>query len=71
MKKFAVGYIDFYDNELIIEIIEAKDWYAALRSHTKLKSLNEDECYLSSDSLEAAKNIAFNSDFMIDVVEII
>lgn len=71
MKKFAVGYIDFYDNEIFIEIIEAKDWYAALRSHTKLKSLNEDECYLPSDSLEAAKDIAFNSDFMIDVVEII
>lgn len=71
MKKFAVGYIDFYDNELIIEIIEAEDWYTALRSHTKLKSLNEDECYLPSDSLEAAKDIAFNSDFMIDVVEII
>lgn len=71
MKKFAVGYIDFYDNELIIEIIEAEDWYAALSSHTKLKSMNEDECYLPSDSLETAKDIAFNSDFMIDVVEII
>lgn len=68
MKKFAVGYIDFYDNELTIEIIEAEDWYTALNSHTKLKS---DECYLSSDSLEAAKDIAFNDDFMIDVVEII
>lgn len=42
MKKFAVGYIDFYDNNLIIEIIEAEDWYAALSSHTKLKSMNED-----------------------------
>lgn len=71
MKKFAVGYIDFYDNELTIEIIEAEDWYTALNSHTKLKSMNEDECYLSSDSLEAAKDIAFNNDFMIDVVEVI
>lgn len=71
MKKFAVGYIDFYDNELTIEIIEAEDWYAALSSHTKLKSMNEDQCYLPSDSLEAAKNEAFNMDLMIDVVEII
>ena len=71
MKKFAVGYIDFYDNELTIEIIEAEDWHTALNSHTKLKSMSEDQCYLPSDSLEAAKNEAFNMDLMIDVVEII
>lgn len=70
MKKFAVGYIDFFDNNLIIEIVEAEDWYNALKEHSKIKKFSEDECYLPSDSLEVAKNVAFNMDMMIDVVEI-
>ena len=67
MKKFAVGYIDFFDNELIIEIIEAEDWFSALSNHSKFK---EDEIYLPNTSLKDAKNEAFNCDSMIDVIEI-
>lgn len=33
MKKFAVGYIDFFDNELTIEVVEANDWYDAFNSN--------------------------------------
>ena len=66
MKKFAVGYINFFDNDLIIEIIEAFNWIDALRQHSKLSK----DFWLSESSLEEAKIDAFNGDMMIDVKEI-
>lgn len=35
MNKFAVGFLNFYDNELVIEIIEASDWREAAMKHSK------------------------------------
>ena len=67
MKKFAVGYINFFDNELIIEIIKAEDWFSALSNHSKFK---DNKMYLPNTSLEDAKVEAFNCDSMIDVIEI-
>ena len=67
MKKYAVCYINFFDNKLIIEIIEAEDWFNALSNHSKFK---DDEMYLPNTSLEDAKIEAFNCDSMIDVIEI-
>lgn len=66
MKKFAVAYIDFFDNNLVIEIVEAKDWYGAIYQH----SLMPKEFVLSKESLQQAKNDAINGDCLIDVVEL-
>lgn len=75
MKKFAVGVIDFFDNNLVIEIIEATNWKDALLHHSYFlksedwKVLEEDYSYFG-DTLKDAKISAFNADMMIDVKEI-
>ena len=69
MKKFAVGYMNYFDYELIIEIIEAENWQDALWQHSKLK---EDDWNKErfGNTLNEAKIEAFNCDMLIDVVEI-
>jgi len=58
MKKWAVGYINFYDNDLIIEIIKADTWYEALFKHSKVSGNGSK---LSKD-IKTAKGQAFDSD---------
>lgn len=76
--KFAVAYINFCDNELIIEIIYADSWSEALINHTSLnvketateKEKSDNEKYLielCKNGIEEAKNIAFDGDWMFDV----
>lgn len=69
MKEFAVGYINWFDNDLIIEIIRAENWKKALFKHSRLQSddWNQDDF---GDTLEDAKSYAFNCDMMIEVTEI-
>jgi hypothetical protein len=64
MKRFAVGFISFFDNELKIQIVEADDWYSALT-----KAFPQDFNWPSS-SLANAKTYAFDCDSMIEVTEI-
>jgi hypothetical protein len=41
MKRFAVGYLSFFENKLIVEIIEAEDFKSAIMNHSELKSSDE------------------------------
>ena len=66
MRKFAVSYINFYDNNLTTEIIESDDWFDALNAHTKVEGAFELRTTLSN-----AKCEAFDMDCMIDVVEVL
>jgi hypothetical protein len=66
MKKWAVGFIEWLNNDLTIVIVEAKDWKAALLQHPKVKDYTWDGC----TSLEEHKIHAFDCDSMIDVVEV-
>lgn len=34
MKRFAVGYMDYFYNDLIVEIVEADNWFNALKKHS-------------------------------------
>ena len=70
MKKFIVGYINFFDNNLIIEIVEAEDWHDAIFQHSKIKNGIDDRSYISNETLEDAKEDAFDMDMMIDVIEL-
>ena len=64
MKKWAVAYINFFDNELSIEIIDASTWKKALgKAHPGLEEF-------LSDDIEEAKYDAFNGDWMFEVKEI-
>lgn len=70
MKKFAVGFISFFDNELNIEVVYADDWRDALSYHSHIDA--EFWKFLCNDtnSLKDAKIKAFNCDCMIDIIEI-
>lgn len=72
MKRFAVGVINFFDNDLDIQVVEAQDWKSALGKHRAFMpySIEEMNEMFPDDSQEKAKNEAFNMDMMIDVVEI-
>jgi len=66
MKRWAVGYIN--DDDLVIEIVEAADWRAALCAHSKLAHMAK--IVLRCVNLEAVKEEAFDRYSMVDVVEI-
>ena len=71
MTKFAVAAMNFFDNELTIEIIEADNWCDALVQHTQYKlDKSEDEPFDWPKDMEDAKAEAFNMDSMFDVVEL-
>lgn len=71
MKTYVVTVMNFFDNNMKSEKIEADSWKEALLKHSSM--LNEDgstsEDWLS-ETIEEAKNDAFNADFMFEVFEI-
>ena len=66
MKRWAVGYIAWHNNDLVIEIVSANDWQHAIKAHSKCDEYN----WPDSSSLEYVKSHFFNCDSMIDVVQI-
>ena len=67
MPKFVVSYINFHDNNLQSEIVLGDTWEdALLNSRFDLAYLFEEDVF----SLEEAKQRAFDSDSMINVIEI-
>lgn len=70
-KRFAVGYISFFSNKLIIEVIEADDWKSALLKHSTIVIDKQEKKFLeTAKNLEEVKEFAFNGDSMVAVVEI-
>lgn len=67
MKLYAVAHANFFDNDLQIRIVKANDWKEALSNAfdaDKIKNV------ASCKDLKDAKWIAFNQDWLFDVVEI-
>ena len=70
MKKWAVAFISFFDNELTIEFVDAEHWMGAIVKHSKI-DLGWYEEIDHTDTLEQVKQWAFDADTMIDVKEIL
>jgi len=72
MTRYMVGYINFFNNELIVELVEGNTWKEALSKHSSLKDENgnpDDLAWLAED-LKEAKEEAYNADFAFDVKEV-
>lgn len=73
MSKFAVAYINWFDNDLSIEIVEANSWWEALFKHTCLvdqQDIYQDLIDANNFDIDEWKRISFDCDSMIDVVEL-
>ena len=68
MKRWAVGYVDCYDNTLTIEIISAETWDKALIAHSMIGSRAAD--MIDTNSLGNTAQKFFDCDSLVDVVEI-
>lgn len=67
MTKFVVSHISFHDNDLQSEVVLADTWEdALLNSRFDLAHLFEEDVF----SLEEAKQRAFDSDSMINVITV-
>lgn len=74
MKKYAVGWINFFDNDLQIKIVEIEesgnksyDWRDALEA--AFPGYAENVAF-AGDNMDLAKEEAFNQEWLFDVKEI-
>jgi len=77
MKRFAVSYINFVDNQLSTKIIESENWKSAILARLdgmvegNPKRIEENHTWLDRfETLEEVKEAIFDGDMMMDVVEI-
>ena len=71
--KYAVSYMNFWDNEMEIQIVEASGWKDALSKHTgfnKPEYPEDHDMSWISDDMKDAKSDMFNADMVFDVIEI-
>ncbi len=61
--RYAVSYINFYENVLYLDIVEATDWKTALQIALST------EKYIPED-MEEAKEYFFDGDSAFEVIEI-
>jgi len=80
MPRYAVSHINWFDNELTTEIVEAPDMFEAIKKSPKafervghVFEENDSPFFTEPDPikrLEILKQEAFNTDGMINIVEI-
>ena len=69
--KYAVAYVNLFDNDLTIEIVEADTPKEAIKKHTRLA----DACHAEwvaemPEDLEEIKEVFFDGDTLVDVIEL-
>lgn len=73
MKRFAVGYINFFDNALTVEIVDAETWKEACFKHSELagdEALVKKSIADSPNGKEKFGYWCFDGDFQVDAIEI-
>ena len=75
MTQFAVGFADFFDNDLVVEVVEADDVHAAILGHSKFKDskYKEDDAKWLADmpkDIDELKEFFFNADILFGAIKI-
>lgn len=73
MKQFVVAFIDWSDNELRLEKVEAADWRNAVHKHTKYPwhgELQDDPLAVGSLSEDDFKQQCFDCDCLMNWIEL-
>jgi hypothetical protein len=75
MSKFVVGHINWFNYDLKLEIVEAKDEMEAIKKHSEVKDFDwtrqgEDEQVRPCETIEEMQQTAFDCDSMVNVIKI-
>ena len=75
MKKFAVGLADFYNNDMVLEVVEAETFREAIKMHpgfNKPDSAVKYEIWFDDmpETIGDIKQFFFDGDMLVGVVEI-
>lgn len=66
MKKFVVGYLNFFDNDLFMEVVSASSYEEAIMNCSYIKGFDFPE----GSTFENMKDILFNCDIAVSAIEI-
>lgn len=66
MKKFVVGYLNFFDNDLLMEVVSASSYEEAIMNCSYVREFD----FPKDSTFEDMKDILFNCDIVISAIEI-
>jgi hypothetical protein len=72
MIRYVVGYIDFFNNELILEEVLANNAHEALWQHSKLQESHWQGSVTATEGMdsEELQDWSFDSDMCVSILEI-
>ena len=65
---WAVAYVDYYDNEILIEFVHSPDFRQAVCQHSKVGGIEEIPSDILTD--EAVREFFWNGDILIEAKEV-
>ena len=69
MTKYAVGYANLYDNDLVVEIVEANSIKDAILQHSMITRDNSDNSFSDApENIEDLKQYFFDMDTLVGAV---
>lgn len=66
MKRFVVGYLNFFDNDLLMEFVFANSYEEAITNCSYIKEFSFPE----NTTFEDMKNILFDCDIVVSAIEV-
>lgn len=66
MKNYVVAFLSFFDNEIILEKIQANNEVDAIKMHSQLKDWE----FQDNATLEDISDMLFNCDAVVSVIEV-
>ncbi len=70
MKIFVVGYLSMFENELVLEKVEAENEMDALCLHSQLSADDNQEWMRSQSSVEELLQSLADGDIIVEVIEV-